>query len=394
VASSSNEGAAPHVRLFADCIPVRGAAYSAIYDLGRRRLLRFPSAYMDLLERVNGRTMQDASEGLDSERAELLGRFVQYLLDNEVAVLSAIPGAFPALPQAWNSVQSAIIDYDRQRHDHRKLIAELDALGCAYLQVRVFSDLLSLEDLADIARVSSGSSLRSIELLVPYCDRTATSTWARFVREHLIVAKIVVHGAPRNEVVNVDLTPERVPGLVTSRAVYFISDAIGSADACGRVDRKTLRAPSVPLFFESRGYNSCLNRKLGIDVDGHIRQCPSLPRSFGDHRAHTLADVVSLEPFRAIWGIAKDQVETCRDCEYRHACMDCRAFTADPANPYSKPAGCTYDPWTGQWAETAPDAPGFEVVRLRLTGADRDASGTPPCSADGSSAGEVLQALV
>lgn len=397
VTDSDQDAPDPYVRLFADCIPVRGAAHSAIYDLGRRRLLRFPSAYMDLLERVNGRTLRSAIEGLDAERADLLERLVRYLLDNEVAALSAIAGAFPPLPTGWSSnatVHSAIIDYDRQRHDHRKLIAELDALGCAYLQIRAFSDLLSLDDLADIAGAACGSSLRSIELVVPYSEATQVSAWARFVRNHHIVAKIVIHGAPRNQVVNVDMTPERVPGLVTYRAVYFVSELIESADACGRVDRKTLRAPSVSNFFESRGFNSCLNRKLGIDVEGHVRQCPSMPQSFGNYHANALPEIVALESFRGIWGVSKDQVGTCRDCEYRHACVDCRAFIEDPENPHSKPAKCAYDPYLGQWADEAPALPGFDVVRLTLAEPDGWASVPAGAAAKRSSADGLQVALV
>jgi len=51
-----------------------------------------------------------------------------------------------------------------------------------------------------------------------------------------------------------------------------------------------------------------------------------------------------------IGSITKDQVAVCRDCEFRYVCTDCRAYTQDADDPYSKPAKCTYDPYTATWA--------------------------------------------
>jgi len=55
--------------------------------------------------------------------------------------------------------------------------------------------------------------------------------------------------------------------------------------------------------------------------------------------------------FKDLWSINKDQIEVCKDCEFRYVCTDCRAFITDPDNRYSKPSTCTYDPYTAQWEE-------------------------------------------
>jgi MoaA/NifB/PqqE/SkfB family radical SAM enzyme len=57
----------------------------------------------------------------------------------------------------------------------------------------------------------------------------------------------------------------------------------------------------------------------------------------------------SYEGFIENWNISKDEVEICRDCEYRYACTDCRAFTDKKANKYARPSRCNYNPYQGLW---------------------------------------------
>jgi hypothetical protein len=53
--------------------------------------------------------------------------------------------------------------------------------------------------------------------------------------------------------------------------------------------------------------------------------------------------------FRSAWHIKKDMIKKCRDCEFRYACTDCRAYLEDPQDILSKPLKCGYDPYTGTW---------------------------------------------
>ena len=48
------------------------------------------------------------------------------------------------------------------------------------------------------------------------------------------------------------------------------------------------------FYLESLRFNSCLNRKLSVDARGEIRNCPSMPASFGN--AKTTMDI-NLELF-------------------------------------------------------------------------------------------------
>jgi hypothetical protein len=48
--------------------------------------------------------------------------------------------------------------------------------------------------------------------------------------------------------------------------------------------------------------------------------------------------------------VRKDDIEVCKDCEFRYICTDCRIFKNDSNDIYSKPKKCNYDPYTNTWA--------------------------------------------
>lgn len=97
-------------------------------------------------------------------------------------------------------------------------------------------------------------------------------------------------------------------------------------------------------------FNGCLNRKISIDAQGNIKNCPSFSGEFGNITSMRLADVVKQAEFRRVWSIYKDNISVCKDCELRYACTDCRAYTVGD-DPLGKPSRCGYDPYTGVWDE-------------------------------------------
>ena len=74
-----------------------------------------------------------------------------------------------------------------------------------------------------------------------------------------------------------------------------------------------------------------------------------MERSYGNVATTKLEEVIRDNSFNANWNISKEQISVCKACEYRDICTDCRAFLENPADPYSKPLKCGYDPNTGTW---------------------------------------------
>ena len=49
--------------------------------------------------------------------------------------------------------------------------------------------------------------------------------------------------------------------------------------------------------------------------------------------------------------IKKENIDSCKDCEFRNICTDCRAYIEVPSNYHSKPLKCGYNPYTNVWEE-------------------------------------------
>ena len=129
--------------------------------------------------------------------------------------------------------------------------------------------------------------------------------------------------------------------------VHYIKKSI-DFKKCGNIS-KELFVYNQSFFTEAQHHNTCLNRKICIDANGDIKNCPAMKKSYGNIRDTTLKEAIEKPGFKDCWTICKDQIDVCKDCEFRYMCTDCRAFIKDPANPYSQPAKCTYNPYICLW---------------------------------------------
>lgn len=68
--------------------------------------------------------------------------------------------------------------------------------------------------------------------------------------------------------------------------------------------------------------------------------------SHGNIKDNKLADIID----HKILAFNKSQIDECKDCEFRLACFDCRPDSLSN-DIYSKPWYCTYNPYTGKFAD-------------------------------------------
>ena len=76
-----------------------------------------------------------------------------------------------------------------------------------------------------------------------------------------------------------------------------------------------------------------------------------MPLILGNIKNSSLEDILAHPHLKKYWNITKDQIEVCKDCEFRYICTDCRAYLENPEDMYSKPLKCGYNPYTNEWEE-------------------------------------------
>jgi SPASM domain peptide maturase of grasp-with-spasm system len=344
-----------YLHLHADCIPVKGAVRSAICDLTRNELVFFPSAYYEVLDYLTSDKIGNLLQALTCEEEQrFVTGFIDFLNENELICFLKDTSMFPPIAVQWDMpaiIQNAIVDVDARHHDFDKVFRDLDELGCQFVQIRVFSDLLKLEDLYQILPFSYHKSIQGIELILKYDPQTSDEAYIGLIENQAIISSLTIHSSPEDRILIVDYGCEEEAGRYIQKQIQLVSQEVDSQVHCGVITLKSLSAPAVNSFFEARLYNGCLNRKVSVDAWGEIKNCPSMGKSYGNIKDTRLPEAIDKPGFQDAWHITKDQIENCRDCEFRYLCSDCRAYVENPRDPYSKPLKCGYNPYTAEWEE-------------------------------------------
>lgn len=344
-----------YLHLYADCICVKGASNSAIYDLTNSAIIFFQSDFYEVLQYLVGDRIGIVLEKIESAKTKkLVIEFIDFLEKHELITFLDDTSSFPSIEEKWEIpaiVQNAIIDLDTIFHDFDKIFSELDELGCQFVQIRCFSNLLNIEKLNEILFRARHKSIESVELILKYDEVINDKIYIDLVEENPIIASLTIHSAPQEKNLTIKYGCNDNLSPLVAKEIYFVTQTIDSQIHCGVIAVKHLNAPNVANFFETKLYNGCLNRKVSIDALGEIKNCPSMSESYGNINDTSLNSAINKIGFQDKWHITKDQIEICKDCELRYACSDCRAYLEDPKNIYSKPLKCGYNPYSGEWEE-------------------------------------------
>lgn len=100
-------------------------------------------------------------------------------------------------------------------------------------------------------------------------------------------------------------------------------------------------------------WNSCWFGKAAVTSSGDVLPCVfARSQVAGNVKQQGFAKIVQGDKMLEFWGLNKDKVYVCKDCEFRYVCEDCTPWSYGfTGNLYSKLPTCTYDPYTGEWGK-------------------------------------------
>ncbi|BDX39652.1 hypothetical protein CYCD_30070 [Tenuifilaceae bacterium CYCD] len=318
-----------HYKKFADCFLVKGYVQNLIYDISRKDAFSIDSKTFNVLSKdvIQEKLLLTLQENI-----------VEELLEKEVIFPCLLSEAkmFPAIKATWIGpfqIQSCIVDIDNHSSfEFYKIISQLSDLGCRALQLR-FASCVRRSKVLNTLGFFSGSNILSVELILP----SRVVDIEELISKYKMLTTITLYGADKCSFAHLN-------GCV----VFITTENYYGIEQCGVVEAGFFVC-NRELYFESLNCNSCLNRKISIEVQGNIKNCPSCTQSFGNIKDTTLKQSLEHPDFKKLWSITKDQVDVCKDCEFRHMCTDCRVYIKDPENIYSRPAKCNYNPYIAKW---------------------------------------------
>lgn len=328
-----------YFKMFSNCRLVRGFKNCLIYDIQKGSITNIPEDLYHTLLKYNNKKY-------DAKLKFELRDYIDFLVEEEFVFITNTPQYFPEISDEFAlpvKISNVVIDIKNDnRFDLHKIFFQVNNFNCENIELRFFEnvDEVRIRKIVDFIK-DNELSLTNIGIVLPYEENvnyTQIIELNRIVYLHLY-----------------NCESDSIVILSEEKHIIFSSLPIFSVKNCGIINSNDFTLNKY-LFLESLNHNSCLHKKISIDSEGNIKNCPSMPQSFGNIKDTTLEEALNHQDFKKYWNLTKDKIEVCKDCEFRYICTDCRAYTEKTHEnkeglDTSKPLKCGYNPYTGKWEE-------------------------------------------
>jgi len=134
------------------------------------------------------------------------------------------------------------------------------------------------------------------------------------------------------------LPGEILPGVPIIKTGENFSNCIDKCKVTGKFDK----IDEIHYLY-NMNYNSCWGNRIAVTKDGTVRPCIYSEVILGDLLKDNFHEII--DKHYQLRKMTKDQVETCKDCELRYVCFDCREIAfRECGNLLSPNPFCKYNP--------------------------------------------------
>ena len=302
----------------------------------------------DIIGELKNYSIDEVFGFYDDVSKEMVQEYIDFLLEREYGFIT---------DGDWDSNFAALsleyVDYNKisnlfiERNDlaiPEKLLQSIANLQIRHLVIYCNGDA-SRSDFLKLDADFENSTLDSIEIFAPFHSAIDKNFIQHLSENTSRIYNLIFY--------NCENEPFKVESIFRFELLFTPQDL--KISSCGKVDLKYFDT-NIKKVLEAINHNSCLNKKIGIDAEGNIKNCPAMPQGFGNIMETTLEEALFHQDFKKYWNLTKEDITVCKDCEFRNVCTDCRAFTEqthvnEAGLDVSKPLKCGYDPYTSQWSD-------------------------------------------
>lgn len=325
--------------IYSNCILTKGAKRTSISDTLKKQIYFIPNNIYDDIIELKKIDYDNFCEKKSIKEQSILENYIDLFIDEGLGFFTNQKGSFPDISLQYYSpetINNAIIDIDdKSDYQLNDVITCLKEFQCKFIEIRIYSEF-KISKLNNMIGMSDLGFLNNIDIIMKYPSKEDDlQLIEKLIIENKIIGRITLHSSDENEKYeNLD--------------IYKIRKNITSCLGCGQIDKKYFSL-SLKTISESQNHNTCLHKKISIDVKGNIKNCPSMNKHFGNINDTSFRDVIGNSDFKKYWNINKSQIKVCKHCEFRNVCTDCRSYIENPKDIYSKPLKCGYNPYTNEW---------------------------------------------
>ncbi len=340
--------------LSSSCTITRGFNRSLIIDLLRNKQEVISNQYNDLIQLIDRKKIEESFEMIDNESHEFFKKFLDFMFESEYAFAVEDIELFPRRKEHYSDeniiIQDAIIEIHESHLNIGLLqnrLKELELLRCETIQVKILS-ISSYDFIESVLNIINKYSFLYIELLVKERNGIDNEQFISLIDRFPSLTNVYVFNEAQYECIKYSADEEGSLPLLIGNLYMVMNDLSGQH--CGVITPEYFEFYDEKFYYDNKRFNSCLYKKVTIDIHGCIKNCPYDNISYNEER---IIDAVSSQSFQRKWYIHKDLIDVCKDCEYRYNCSDCRTFTVTKDDDFSKPLKCGYNPYTNEWINHA-----------------------------------------
>lgn len=342
-----------HFKLFSCCKITKGYSRAIVSDLQRIQNWLIPSDAVRILEMLDSemKSIQDVILFYGTDNKDAIFEYLDYFIENDLGFYCELKDFEFFLNsnenfELPNKIHNAVLENFEFDLDKLELILnQLHKLGCDFLYCQFYCTI-NLEQIKQMNAIMQKLKFISFELTINFDSLNFNQIIEFFKRNENKLSGLTYFNAPFQKTFKF--------GIMGLFEINYIEKNLSDFRNCGIINTKYF-LPYQDNYLESINHNSCLHKKISIDKDGYIRNCPSMPQHFGNIKDTSLEEALNHPDFKKYWNVTKDMIDVCKDCEFRHICTDCRAYTErthfEEDIDLSKPLKCGYNPYTNEWAE-------------------------------------------
>ncbi|WP_343687880.1 grasp-with-spasm system SPASM domain peptide maturase [Chryseobacterium gleum] len=337
-----------YFNLFSNILITKGPTRILISDLQRNISELYPLELYEIIVELKSYSIETILKDYDQESRSIVHEYIDLLLEKEYGFITENDWDrnFPPLSFEHHE-PSTITNLFIEMADTgilKKIYTSVENLGIKHLVIYSLNPLTS-KDFIEIDTIFKNSVLSGIEVFSPFHQKINLSFVQALQKKTIRLYSLIFY--------NCSKPPFKAKNEYRF-SLHFLKDDL-KISACGKVELKYFNT-NIPKVIEAINHNSCLYKKMGIDKNGNLKNCPLMNESFGNINSQNLEETINQPGFKKYWNLTKDYIETCKDCEFRYVCTDCRAYTENAEKNkeglnISKPLKCGYNPYTGVWED-------------------------------------------
>lgn len=215
------------------------------------------------------------------------------------------------------------------------LLKKIERLFCKYLVIDLLDFEFDLQYLKTLLETIVNYNIHEIHLLMSYQENLHSDEFGEIIYNSKRIRRINIYDSPFSK--------------NYSDLIYYLPFQKK------KLYKKFKDGFNINhlLYSEALLYNTYFNRKLHIGTNGEIKNAPECTESFGniqDINSHEeLKQIVSTPEFQKYWFVKKDETDVCKDCEFRHMCVDNRLPYERSPNEWYHKIECNYNPYIAKW---------------------------------------------